>query len=33
VHPLLPWTELDVWRDIQRENIPLNALYQTEHHR
>jgi sulfate adenylyltransferase subunit 2 len=27
VHPLLQWTELDVWRYIQRENIPFNELY------
>jgi sulfate adenylyltransferase subunit 2 len=27
VHPLLPWTELDVWRYIARERIPLVPLY------
>lgn len=27
VHPLLHWTEMDVWRYIQRENIPLVPLY------
>ena len=27
IHPLLAWTELDVWRYIQRENIPLVNLY------
>lgn len=27
VHPLLAWTELDVWRYIQREEIPLVPLY------
>lgn len=27
VHPLLHWTELDIWRYIQRENIPLVELY------
>jgi len=27
VHPLLQWTELDVWRYIQREGIPFNELY------
>ncbi|MBL0929445.1 MAG: sulfate adenylyltransferase subunit CysD [Alphaproteobacteria bacterium] len=27
VHPLLRWTELDVWRYIQRENIPVVPLY------
>jgi sulfate adenylyltransferase subunit 2 len=27
VHPLLHWTEVDIWRYIQRENIPVVALY------
>jgi sulfate adenylyltransferase subunit 2 len=27
VHPLLDWTELDVWRYIQRENLPVVDLY------
>ena len=27
VHPLLHWTELDIWRYIERENIPLVELY------
>jgi len=27
VHPLLRWTELDVWRYVQRENIPVVPLY------
>ncbi len=27
VHPLLHWTELDIWRYTQRENIPLVPLY------
>lgn len=27
VHPLLSWTELDVWRYIKRENLPVNPLY------
>jgi sulfate adenylyltransferase subunit 2 len=27
VHPLLHWTELDVWRYTQRENIPYVDLY------
>lgn len=26
-HPLLAWTELDVWRYIAREGIPLVPLY------
>lgn len=27
VHPMLHWTELDVWRYVQRENIPIVTLY------
>ncbi|MEX2296219.1 MAG: sulfate adenylyltransferase subunit CysD [Dongiaceae bacterium] len=27
VHPLLHWTELDIWRYIQREDIPVVDLY------
>jgi sulfate adenylyltransferase subunit 2 len=27
VHPLLHWTELDVWRYIEREQIPVVPLY------
>lgn len=27
VHPLLHWTELDIWKYIQRENIPIIPLY------
>lgn len=27
IHPLLHWTELDVWLYIQRENIPVVPLY------
>jgi sulfate adenylyltransferase subunit 2 len=27
VHPLLHWTELDIWRYTKRENIPLISLY------
>ena len=27
VHPLLHWTELDVWKYIQREGIPIVDLY------
>lgn len=27
VHPLLHWTELNIWEYIQRENIPLIPLY------
>jgi len=27
VHPLLHWTELDIWEYIKRENIPIIELY------
>ncbi len=27
VHPLLHWTELDIWMYIQREHIPIVSLY------
>ncbi|MGH6947139.1 MAG: sulfate adenylyltransferase subunit CysD [Kiloniellales bacterium] len=27
IHPLLQWTELDIWRYIEREDIPLVPLY------
>jgi sulfate adenylyltransferase subunit 2 len=27
VHPILHWTELDIWRYVQRERIPLVDLY------
>jgi sulfate adenylyltransferase subunit 2 len=27
VQPLLDWTEVDVWRYIQRENIPIPTMY------
>jgi sulfate adenylyltransferase subunit 2 len=27
IHPLLHWTELDVWRYVRRENIPVVDLY------
>ncbi len=27
VHPLLDWNELDVWRYIRQERIPINPLY------
>jgi len=27
VHPLLHWTELDIWNYIKRENIPIINLY------
>lgn len=27
IHPLLHWTEIDIWRYIQRESIPVVPLY------
>jgi len=27
IHPLLAWTELDIWRYIARENLPVVPLY------
>ncbi len=30
VHPILRWTELDVWRYIEREKIPVMRLYFAE---
>jgi len=27
IHPLLHWTELDVWEYIERENVPVVPLY------
>jgi sulfate adenylyltransferase subunit 2 len=27
VHPLLDWTELDIWEYIRKENIPVVSLY------
>jgi sulfate adenylyltransferase subunit 2 len=27
IHPLLSWTEVDVWEYIRRENIPVCSLY------
>lgn len=27
IHPLLSWTEIDIWRYIKRENIPVVDLY------
>ena len=27
IHPLLHWTELDIWLYIQRENLPIVPLY------
>lgn len=30
VHPMLSWTELDVWKYIKRESLPVNPLYFAE---
>jgi sulfate adenylyltransferase subunit 2 len=27
IHPIMHWTEIDIWRYIQRENIPVVDLY------
>jgi len=27
IHPLLDWTEIDIWEYIQRENVPVVPLY------
>ncbi|HHQ44937.1 MAG TPA: sulfate adenylyltransferase subunit 2 [Candidatus Altiarchaeales archaeon] len=27
VHPILHWREIDIWRYIKRENIPITGLY------
>lgn len=27
IHPILEWTELDIWEYIERENIPVVSLY------
>ncbi|MDJ0948024.1 MAG: sulfate adenylyltransferase subunit CysD [Alphaproteobacteria bacterium] len=27
IHPILHWTEVDIWRYIERENIPVVELY------
>ncbi|SDF80657.1 sulfate adenylyltransferase subunit 2 [Limimonas halophila] len=27
IHPLMNWTEVDIWRYVQRENIPVVPLY------
>lgn len=29
IHPLLAWTELDVWQYIKASNMPVNSLYFT----
>lgn len=32
IHPLLDWTELNIWEYIERENIPLISLYFDQGH-
>ncbi|MCZ2845274.1 MAG: sulfate adenylyltransferase subunit CysD [Candidatus Bathyarchaeota archaeon] len=27
IHPILHWTELNVWQYIKQENLPINSLY------
>jgi len=27
VHPMLHWTELEIWQYVKRENIPMTSLY------
>ena len=27
IHPILHWTELNIWQYIKQENIPVNSLY------
>ena len=31
IHPLLHWTELDIWRYIKAKNLPVNPLYFAHH--
>lgn len=31
IHPLLHWSELDIWEYIKRERIPVNPLYFSRH--
>ena len=31
IHPLLGWTELDIWKYIKNENIPVVNLYFSKH--
>ncbi|MDX2072805.1 MAG: sulfate adenylyltransferase subunit CysD [Alphaproteobacteria bacterium] len=33
IHPLLHWTELDIWEYIKRENIPIVPLYYAREYR
>lgn len=27
IHPILEWNEVDIWRYVERENVPVNPLY------
>ena len=33
IHPILHWTELDVWQYVKEENLPINPLYFAENGR
>lgn len=33
IHPILHWTEIDIWRYIRREGIPTCSLYFAQHGR
>ncbi|RLC73785.1 MAG: sulfate adenylyltransferase [Chloroflexi bacterium] len=33
VHPILHWTEIDVWRYIKKEGLPVNPLYFAKDHK
>ena len=33
IHPLLDWTELDIWKYIEREKIPVIPIYFSEEHK
>jgi len=30
IHPILHWTELDVWQYVKEENLPINPLYYSQ---
>jgi len=33
VHPMLGWREIDIWRYVQRENMPVVSLYFAKDHK
>jgi sulfate adenylyltransferase subunit 2 len=33
VHPLLGWTEVDIWKYLKRENVPITDLYFAKDHK